>query len=204
MSRVRWECARPGCAVVQWRVPSRARQNRYCSVRCANLVTQPIRYAAPPRAWDNISKRYRRENDVSACAICGLEEFARRTHRHHVDHCHKTGRIRGLLCQGCNLHLGRWEQKRDFLTAYLTQASAIPMHYAHNQAGRRHERREYRLSRPPFCDACGSPPKSRPLCVDHCHDRMVVRGVLCIPCNVTLGWYEKNQMAVDRYLEAVA
>lgn len=203
MAKVRWECSRPECDVVQWRVPSRARQNRYCSVRCANLVTQPLRYAAPPTAWDNIAKRYRRENEVgTACAICGLEEFSRRTYRHHLDHCHLTGRIRGLLCQGCNLHLGRWEQKREQLLAYLDGASAIPMRYTHNQANRRHERREYRLSRPQLCDACGAPPKSKPLCVDHCHARMVIRGLLCIPCNVTLGWYENNREAVDRYLVA--
>lgn len=43
------------------------------------------------------------------CAICrrdnpgtskGLDTF-------HIDHCHVTGRIRGLLCQGCNTSLGK-------------------------------------------------------------------------------------------------
>lgn len=37
------------------------------------------------------------------CAIC----FEVPTGRgFHVDHCHRTGRIRGLLCRGCNLALG--------------------------------------------------------------------------------------------------
>jgi hypothetical protein len=38
------------------------------------------------------------------CAIC----FEVPTGRgFHVDHCHLTGRIRGLLCRGCNLALGQ-------------------------------------------------------------------------------------------------
>ncbi len=37
------------------------------------------------------------------CAIC-FEVPAGRGF--HVDHCHRTGRIRGLLCRGCNLALG--------------------------------------------------------------------------------------------------
>jgi hypothetical protein len=37
------------------------------------------------------------------CAIC----FEAPTGRgFHVDHCHRTGQIRGLLCRGCNLALG--------------------------------------------------------------------------------------------------
>jgi hypothetical protein len=37
------------------------------------------------------------------CAIC-LEVPSERGF--HVDHCHLTGKIRGLLCRGCNLALG--------------------------------------------------------------------------------------------------
>jgi Recombination endonuclease VII len=38
------------------------------------------------------------------CGICAdpMEIFARFTH---VDHCHKTGRVRGLLCHACNCAL---------------------------------------------------------------------------------------------------
>ena len=35
------------------------------------------------------------------CVICGLE-----MERAYIDHCHKTLKIRGLLCNGCNLGLG--------------------------------------------------------------------------------------------------
>ena len=37
------------------------------------------------------------------CAICDEVPTGR---GFHVDHCHLTGRIRGLLCRGCNLALG--------------------------------------------------------------------------------------------------
>ena len=29
--------------------------------------------------------------------------------RHHIDHCHKTGRVRALLCPSCNVFLGKIE-----------------------------------------------------------------------------------------------
>lgn len=47
------------------------------------------------------------------CAICRKEEVATRSgkvKRLAIDHCHTTGRIRGLLCESCNRALG---QARD-------------------------------------------------------------------------------------------
>lgn len=40
------------------------------------------------------------------CAICGVGEEAQRYGVLHVDHCHRTGNVRGLLCRGCNHLLG--------------------------------------------------------------------------------------------------
>lgn len=52
------------------------------------------------------------EKQLHACAICKEPEYQiswGKTKRLAVDHCHKTGRVRGLLCQRCNTTLGRYE-----------------------------------------------------------------------------------------------
>lgn len=36
-----------------------------------------------------------------------------------VDHCHDSGRVRGLLCNGCNMHLGWFEARQKAAMAYL-------------------------------------------------------------------------------------
>lgn len=47
--------------------------------------------------------------------------------REHVDHCHETGKLRGLLCRECNLTLGFVSDSIETLTrliAYLKEAEA--------------------------------------------------------------------------------
>lgn len=48
------------------------------------------------------------------CGICGLhQEHASK--RHSLDHDHHTGLIRGVLCTGCNLREGRYEDRASQL-----------------------------------------------------------------------------------------
>ncbi len=58
-----------------------------------------------------------------ACAIC---REVQTTKRLAVDHCHATGRIRGLLCSGCNCALGLAKDRPGVLRAaaeYLERTS---------------------------------------------------------------------------------
>lgn len=55
------------------------------------------------------------------CAICSKEDVIKK--RLSVDHCHKTGKVRGLLCAKCNATLGMVKDNVDILKImieYLT------------------------------------------------------------------------------------
>lgn len=46
------------------------------------------------------------EGQDHKCAICGTMESDRKDGDLVVDHCHASGKVRGMLCQKCNLMLG--------------------------------------------------------------------------------------------------
>lgn len=61
-----------------------------------------------------------REAQNDLCAICGRQETKK--HRNHlrcqlaVDHDHKTGSVRGLLCYNCNRGLGHFQDDPQLLS----------------------------------------------------------------------------------------
>lgn len=76
-----------------------------------------IEYGIVPEEYDALLRR-----QAGVCAICGAAcpKYSNLS----VDHCHKTGRVRGLLCDPCNNGLGRFGDDPDRLVAaadYLRQ-----------------------------------------------------------------------------------
>lgn len=53
------------------------------------------------------------EDQKGKCAICGLPESDKV--RLHMDHCHGTGKVRGLLCNNCNTGIGFMQDSPEIL-----------------------------------------------------------------------------------------
>jgi len=111
---------------------NRERRNRLRRERYANDAEHREKIKAAVRAEDPARKRdnrMRRQFGIGAaeydallarqgggCAICGAALAPSRTGRsHHIDHCHKTGAVRGILCSECNLGLGKFRDDLDLL-----------------------------------------------------------------------------------------
>jgi hypothetical protein len=70
------------------------------------------------------------EQQSRQCAICHrnlfLGEYGKRATAH-IDHCHKTGKIRGILCVRCNVGLGHLEDEvwKESAIRYLANSSLL-------------------------------------------------------------------------------
>lgn len=49
------------------------------------------------------------------CAICGTDTPSKRRVFFDVDHCHTTGKVRGLLCEVCNRAIGLLKDSPEML-----------------------------------------------------------------------------------------
>ena len=78
------------------------RHSKYC-VGCApigyELQRVKKKYGLSPEEYFSLFKK----NDGS-CEICGTKDFGNK--KPHIDHDHKTNKVRGLLCSNCNLLIG--------------------------------------------------------------------------------------------------
>ena len=54
------------------------------------------------------------EKQGGGCKVCGATT-SRNGRRLHIDHSHITGKVRGLLCDTCNLTLGNYEKHPEWL-----------------------------------------------------------------------------------------
>lgn len=54
------------------------------------------------------------------CAICAKSGLTERSGYLSIDHDHSTGKIRGLLCDGCNVGLGKFKDDIEELRKAIT------------------------------------------------------------------------------------
>jgi hypothetical protein len=60
-----------------------------------------------------------REEQQGKCLICKKAPIGKWWHGLVIDHCHATGKVRGLLCNFCNSRLGWFEQFHNEIKEYL-------------------------------------------------------------------------------------
>lgn len=151
------------------------------------------------------------------CAICRVVPGT------HVDHCHTSGLVRGVLCFNCNNALGHFmddvvlmEVAAHYLDGVVLwpdyvilperrSGSVAPTRTYHlSQRYRmRHEDVERMIgAQHGLCAVCWDRPPEH---VDHCHRSGDVRYALCLPCNTGIGQFRDDAGVVRRaisYLEA--
>ncbi len=62
----------------------------------------------------------------NCCAICQGSDPGSKLGRWHIDHCHDTGNVRGILCAQCNIMIGMSKEDPVILLAgirYLEEAT---------------------------------------------------------------------------------
>ena len=108
------ECA--NAASKEWYKNNRARRRArskewYWNNRSRKEAAEKKRiYGITPEQYDQMLQA-----QGGKCSICG--EFMVKPH---VDHCHSTGAVRGLLCPQCNQGLGLFYDRLDLLRNAIT------------------------------------------------------------------------------------
>lgn len=111
--RREWRLANPG---VEWERQNIAQKKKYAESEGYRRRMILRRYGLTPEQYDAMLA----EQD-GRCAVCRCTS----SRRLHVDHCHETGRVRGLLCFNCNSALGHAKddtQRLQALIRYLEQS----------------------------------------------------------------------------------
>ena len=106
------------------------------------------------RAYGITLKEYNKmwKQQEGCCRICGDHELVLNKTLH-VDHCHTSGKVRGLLCSNCNTGLGMFKDNQEILknavdylkgeewewneerTDIIGQNGNDGMHYVYNDDG---------------------------------------------------------------------
>lgn len=95
---------RPCASKMNHSLASRRQENRFFR-----------KYGITYETYEKMSK-----NQGNLCAICNNPQIIKHIVRNEnlcLDHCHKSGKIRGLLCASCNIGIGHFKDNPEYLIA---------------------------------------------------------------------------------------
>jgi hypothetical protein len=76
------------------------------------------KYSKVKRKYGLSREEYDKLMEQTHCQICEADLRERKNltqYGAHLDHCHTTGKIRGVLCGACNIGLGHFRDNPEFL-----------------------------------------------------------------------------------------
>lgn len=111
------------------------------------------------------------------CQICSC------TNRLVVDHCHSSGKIRGILCSNCNSALGQFSDNIEYLGKAIEYLSNDLTNIKYN----------VKKSKDAKIDQiCPITNTDSNLVVDHCHETNLVRGTIDFNVNIGIGLFNDD------------
>ena len=115
MARLDGCCSKCGDLLTESNWASHKRRNRsYECVTCQRDYELRRRYGIGNDEYQAIFEAQR-----GLCAICGVHQNEI-SQALSVDHCHESGKVRGLLCGKCNVGLGQFNDDIEGLEAAIT------------------------------------------------------------------------------------
>ena len=96
----------------------------YCK-KCTYETKRPMRWKELGMDFSLEDYTNLSELQDNKCAIC-KEDASTNKRRLAVDHCHKTGNVRGLLCGKCNTALGKFKDDIEILQNAINYLKTPP------------------------------------------------------------------------------
>jgi hypothetical protein len=90
-----------------------------CSQRTRKKVEIKSKFRLPIEVYEDMLIA-----QLGVCAICKQRESVKIKKSLAVDHCHTTGKIRGLLCSRCNIGLGYFRDNEKYLQSAIDYLKA--------------------------------------------------------------------------------
>jgi len=92
----------------------------YRCFACKRTGARKYLYGVTQQQYDHYLKQ-----QGGGCKLCGTKKPGGNGKAFHVDHCHKTNVVRGLLCVNCNVALGKFKDDPEVLRLAATYVETM-------------------------------------------------------------------------------